>query len=132
MTKLLYCDVCQNIVQLKKTPRIPVWCDCKRHAAWWENPSAGDVRLHDAQAVRHGGHTNGVPHAPAGWVLGLHNALLTSQIEEVTTEAFVTRVLASTPDNYIFRQAGSLIVKFRPGVSDDSRWAENLPKRAGA
>jgi hypothetical protein len=126
VTKLLYCEPCGSILSPNRAARQPRWCTCARHAIWWENPSAGDIRLHDKFSVRDGTHVNGIPHRPAAYVLGLHNALLEDP-SEVTTAAFVETVLRRTPSNYIFKEAMSLIIKFRPGVSDDSRWAAELP-----
>lgn len=118
--KLLFCQSCSDIISPNQDARHPRWCRCGSHAVWWENPFTGEIRVHHKRAQRGG-----------AMLIGLHNGIL-SAAEMRTTRSTVEALLASTPDTYIFKQANSLVIKFAPGMSSDSAWAEALPGQQAA
>jgi hypothetical protein len=134
---MLFCLDCGDIVAPLSTARKPRFCACQRHAVWWENPATGVLRIHDTQGVFDPPNPNyvGGPDAQPQWqrkhpphmayIIGLHNRFLTW--EKGHSKESVAMLLDSTPDSYIFRRINSLVIRIRPGESNDTDWAERLP-----
>jgi hypothetical protein len=126
--KLLYCEECGDIVAPSRKAYEPRWCSCGRHAVWWINPLTGVLRLHD-RLGRYHEYGEGLAQVdyPRAFVIGLHNGLFRDDDAPVTTKAHVTQEIENTPENYIFKRAGSLVIKLRPNMSNDTSWAKSLP-----
>lgn len=62
------------------------------------------------------------------WVLGLHNKFLTA---DRLGKAGVKAIIDNTPDTYIFKHWESVIIRIRPGASNDTDWSEQLPGTFG-
>lgn len=128
--KLLYCQDCGDIVAPARANFKVRWCDCGRHAVWWENGAAGKLVVHDKiKGDSHkgsGSHYEGFPNDgdPRAWVLGLHNAVLMA--DRLTADD--TRALIDAADGYLFKTRGSLVIKLRPLESNDTRWSSRLPE----
>jgi hypothetical protein len=135
--KLLYCQECGDIIAPFPMPRHPRFCRCALHAVWWEDPKRGILRLHEVGARwrpknpdYHGG-----PDAQPGWqrkqtehrayVLGLHNQFL--GYPSGHSKESIRGIIEATPSSYIFRTQESVIIRIRPGESNDTDWAEELP-----
>jgi hypothetical protein len=137
MTKLMFCGECGDVVSPGLKEHDVRWCACKRHAVWWENGAAGQLRVHDAWMVDRNAGDGG-----KAWVIGLHNGVLReggfmahtgTPVEEVdgvtmrgnliTRRHWVERLLAQTPDSYLFKRANSLVVRIAPGASNDTAWS---------
>lgn len=152
MTKLLFCAECGDVVAPGQRDMSPRWCACKRHAVWWRDGRRGLLSVHDAWMPERSGGDGG-----KGWVIGLHNGVLTagglvcstgSPVEEVpaangdgtitlrgntlTRKHWVERELADTPDSYLFKRANSLVVRIAPGASSDTQWEAGVPYPAGS
>lgn len=125
MTKLMLCEDCGDIVAPSRRDLNARWCDCGRHAVWWEDGRAGKLVLHDKVAGKPnpGSHYDGFPRSgPKAWVIGIHNAVLT---ESLNAEA--AKLLIDLADGYLFKTRGSLIIRIRPLESNDTRWSPTLP-----
>lgn len=117
--KALYCQVCGDIIAPNREKLKPRWCRCGRHAVWWIDPAAGVLRVHD----KFGGAAN-------AYVLGFHNQFL--HFSGTHTAVTMQRIVDATPNNYLFAQQGSVVVRFRPGETDDTAWATELPQEKQA
>lgn len=124
--KLLYCQACGDILAPLATARTPRWCRCGAHAIWWENPALGVLRLYERDGRydppdgrEHTWSRKRSPHR--AYVLGLHNGFLAYGHEAIP------ELLASTPSTYLFKTANSILVRIRPGESNDTDWADTLP-----
>lgn len=124
--KLMLCEECGDIVAPSRTDFKVRWCDCGRHAAWWENGRAGKLVLHDKVSGvldRPDSIYDGFPKSgPKAWVLGIHNGALTEKLDP----GVVRRMLANSI-GFIFHDVGSLIARFRPLATNDTRWSSKLP-----
>lgn len=118
--KLLFCEACGDIVAPHRQALKPRFCTCQRHAVWWVDPQRGILRICDTQG-RRSGSLKGWPGKAMAWVIGLHNAFL-SWPEGHGAQSVAT-ILGDTPDSYIFKTWGSLVIRIRPGESGDTRWA---------
>ena len=132
--KLLYCHLCGDIIAPAPEACVPRFCRCLDHAVWWLSPMLGVLRLW----YRHGQYDppnpdyNGVQptwhrmqFSPMAYVIGVHNGFLAD--ERHHSASTVREHLDRTPDSYVFKRIGSLIVRVRPGESNDTDWAEALP-----
>lgn len=125
--KLMLCEKCYDLVAPSSKPFVPRWCECRRHAVWWEDPAAGKLVLHDGadHAVKPGSIYDGLPKGgPKAWVIGISNDLI---LYDLNSPERAAQSLAATPDTYLFKQRNSLVVKFRPLESGDTRWSSTLP-----
>jgi hypothetical protein len=123
--KLMLCEECGDIVAPSRTDFKVRWCDCGRHAIWWENGAAGNLVLHDKAAGKAtpGSIYDGFPvGGPRAWVLGIHNGALTEDLNPSVVALMIT-----CAKGYIFEKTGSLIARFRPLATNDTRWSSKLP-----
>jgi hypothetical protein len=118
--KLLYCQDCGDITAPWPQANKPKYCRCGRHAVWWVHPSAGILRVYDKYG------NEGQPIEARAYVLGLTNAwLLASDHVDWTGDKSI-EIADQHPESYLFKTRRHCIVRFRPGESGDTRWA-NLP-----
>lgn len=117
--KLLFCEDCGDITAPNRDANVPRWCRCKRHAVWWTNPVTGDLRLHDRRAAN-----------DRGFVLGITNAFLYCPARTMDAP-MIAAIIDRHPDYFLFKQQRSCIIRFRPGETDDSAWAPELPDASG-
>lgn len=118
--KLLFCEVCGDIVAPHRQALETRSCNCQRHTVWWVDPSAGVLRVNDRYG-HDSGTFKGWPFEAKAWVLGLHNAFLGWPYNHDADS--IKAILDATPDSYIFKTWGSVIIRIRPGESGDTRWA---------
>ena len=134
MTKLLFCEICGDIVAPFPTANVPRYCRGGCHAVWWVDPFRGILRLYETRGrydpPKEGSDPNYAvwlrkrsPHA--AWVLGLHNQFL--HFSQGHSKKTIQTILDGTPDSYIFKTVNSVIIRIRPGESNDTDWAEHLP-----
>lgn len=121
--KLLYCEDCGDIIAPYRQADRPRWCLCGRHAVWWVDPARGVLRLFDSEPdnlIERGDrlYPKRRPHA---WVIGLHNEFL--QMPFGHDAESIKTIIDGTPDSYIFKRWGSLVIRIRPGESGDTGWA---------
>lgn len=117
--KLLYCELCGDIIAPWREPRNIRYCRCETHAVWWENPAKGILRICDTRVH------SGCPSKPQAWVLGITNLFI--QYPDSPMSASVTEaIIDAHEDYYLFKQRRSPIIRIRPGESGDTRW-EKLP-----
>lgn len=133
MTKLLFCEECIDIVAPNPSPREPRWCRCRHHAVWWEDPKHGILRVFEEGAeyrpleeARQGWARKLSPHR--AYVLGLHNDFLA--FPGVHSKQSINEIILTTPESYLFRTQGTVIIRIRPGASNDTDWADQLPPAA--
>lgn len=123
--KLMFCEDCGDIVAPSRTALRVRWCDCGRHAVWWEDPRLGKLVLHDLHggAVRPDSIYDGFPkNGPRAWVIGLHNAVLTEALNAEDTKRHIEMA-----EGYLFKLRGSLVIRLRPLESNDTRWSSTVP-----
>lgn len=103
--KGFFCTECGDIRGLQ-TGR-PVSCSCGRCTGGWDNPSTGLAWFYaeDRRVL---------------WGLGFDNRFL--RHEGATWEAHHSWEDA---DGYYFKSMQSPVVKYRPGFTNDTRWAAN-------
>jgi hypothetical protein len=135
--KLLFCQVCGDIVAANPEPRSVRWCRCGTHAVWWIDPTRGTLRLFERDAVwvpaaegqdpsHHAWSRKRSPHR--AYVIGLHNGFL--MFDGQHSAQSIQAILSLTPDSYLFARQRSLIIRFRPGETTDTDWADSLPMTA--
>lgn len=118
--KLLYCEQCGDIISPNRGNFKPRWCECKRHAVWWVDGSRGILRVHDIEGPTDQGPSH---YNQRAWVLGVHNQFLQWEGGYGTSRDMIDTILDATPDTYLFKQVGSVIVRIRPGKSNDTGWS---------
>lgn len=127
--KLLYCEPCGDIIAPFAEALRVRWCRCGRHAVWWENPYSGVLRLwdkvHGPAMLRD---KRPYPREPRAYVIGLTNLLL-HRVGPINAEV-VQQMIDRHEDYYLFKQWRSLVIRIRPGESDDTGWAA-LPNSQG-
>jgi hypothetical protein len=107
--KLLHCAWCGDFISPYRENHKPRTCQCGRYTVWWENNRLGVLRVRDNTDDRR-----------YGWVIGLHNGLL--ELPEPIKDHHIAGLLAECPDTYIFKRIGSLVIRIRPGESNDTAW----------
>ena len=144
MSKILLCGECGDLVAPGLRNQQPRWCECKRHAVWWEDTSKGIIRVYDRQFRSRSNSPGG-----KAWFVGIANSILTfpsligdphervpdtpaldSPVQESnyrTRKPWVESLLAMMPDGYLFKTANSLVIRFYPGATSDSSYADRLP-----
>jgi hypothetical protein len=162
MTKLMFCGECGDLVPPEPHAMVPKWCRCGRHAVWWRDPQKGLISVHDKwMPERNGGDggkgwvigiANNILTFPG--VSQRTNYPLDNLSEEdkalpdfqpkhnwkygtfygntVTRPQWVKKMLELMEDTYIFKEAGSLIIRIAPGCSGDSRWDAIVPEHPKA
>lgn len=121
--KALFCQKCGSIVSPPAKDLDVRWCDCQRHAIWWLKGERGIVRVHDIEGP--------TPEGPAAynrraWLLGISNELLEApdhctEDGEFYSECFEQRKETGVT---LFQRYGTFIVRFRPGETGDSAYAQ--------
>lgn len=108
--KIMFAECCASLVVPNKEDGKPAECYCGKSYVWWEDGARGNLALWTNSDSR-----------PT--VLGIHNGLLQDDLDTfvcVTRDA-MDGILADTPDNYLFKQVSSLIVRIEPGTTSDIR-----------
>lgn len=101
--KGFFCTVCGDIRGLSYPERVT--CKCGRCSGGWDDPERGLAWFY---ALDHG----------VLWGLGFDNRFL--QHSGCTWEA---HHVWETADGYYFKSMESPVVKYRPGLTNDTRWA---------
>lgn len=119
--KMLFAECCGSIVVPGNAAFDARSCRCGRSRCWWDDPTAGRFGCYSSLGI------------DAVSVLGLHNGLLRESFQAigVIQGDAMRRIIDETPDNYIFKQAQSLIIRFKPGFSNDTRFiekSEDIPR----
>lgn len=138
--KLLFCEVCHDIIAPFPREFRERSCCCGAHSVWWVNSARGELRVYSKSGVYDFPNENfvgGVDKQPCwqrkrspheAFVIGIHNGFLGLATNTITL-ADVNHLLATCPSTYIFKQIGSLVIRIRPGQSSDTDWSEFLPVR---
>lgn len=117
--KLLFCQVCEDVVCPRRDGQ-PRYCICRRHAFWREGSV---VKVFDT-------HSHGIPTEPTAFIIGLSWTLLKDRSAITTKEmvdAFRSGIGKHAQDEALTWKAGSLVVKYRPGITPFAVWATSLP-----
>lgn len=109
--KLLFCISCGDIISPGRGNDMVRWCFCGEHAVWWHDTDRGILHVHDAYASR-----------KRCFVLGINNDFL-MHAEPITAHD-VKRMDDECPDSYLFKRLHSPLVRFRPGETADTAYAE--------
>lgn len=121
--KMLFAECCADIVVPDSIPRKARWCKCHTACVWWDDPHTGKLAVFSHHGKK------------AMSVLGLSNDLLVipfSTHEQPDGRIFeygciqgdrIKQLIEETPSSYVFKQVGSLIIRVRPGFSNDVRLA---------
>lgn len=118
--KVMYCQVCGDIISPHREAKKPRWCSCNRHAVWWENPYTGACSLHDRYGI------NGRPEKgdEAAWLLGITNLFLQAPDKlRIMSKDNIDEIIDAHEDTYLFKRQRSPIVRFRPGGADMTQYA---------
>jgi hypothetical protein len=123
--KLIFCEVCGDIVAPDPVARRVRECACGTHAVWWEDPQAGQLRVCYKSGHKHlVAANNGAPRGrPEVFVVGISNAILQFKGDAMLSADAVQAVIDQHPESYIFRKARSLVIRIRPGDSNDTAWS---------
>lgn len=118
--KILFAECCGDLVVPDSSGKVR-WCRCKRACCWWEDVNAGKFACHSFFG------SNGVS------ILGINNALLTEPLTEFPAiqKHTIKRLVEETPTSYLFKQVESLIIRFRPEFTNDTRFYYQLPEGVG-
>jgi hypothetical protein len=128
--KILFAECCGDLVVPDPTPRKARWCRCKGACVWWDDPVSGRLAVYS----RHGRFMLSI--------VGLHNGLLAQQFpvvrdpdtldreRGVITGDVITRIIEETPASYLFKTLRSLVIRIRPGYTDDTRFAASAEAKA--
>lgn len=116
--KLLWARCCATLVVPHQKDFVVRWCGCRQSAVWWEDGALGKLALFNAAG---------------SWRiegLGLHNDLLRFNLARegcgTVTLPEIKTILEATPSSYVFKQVESLIIKFRPGYTNDVKFISNI------
>jgi len=109
--KLLWASCCFSIVVPNKNAKTIKYCDCGNSCVWWDNPATGElgVSSNDINKVS---------------VLGIHNGLLLSECSSYVDKHKMEEILKNTETNYLFKTMNSLIIRFTPGNTSDTRFVK--------
>lgn len=108
--KLLLCEACGTIAAPMQHPypiiyKIPVQCLCGESWCWWENAEMGILKVYGENAR----------------VLGIANNLLRAKCDYYAVRDFeMEKLIEEIPDNYLFKKFKSLIIKYKPGFTEDT------------
>lgn len=123
--KALYCEACGTITSPGQEDRVPRSCGCGAHRCWWENGATGQFRVEYMDGHPLTRETGAPPTKSAlqCWVLGISNSFLQHTTAGTPSKEDIDTMLARTPDSYLFKKTGSMIVRLRPGQTSDTAWA---------
>ena len=111
--KILFAECCGTLVVPNKKENKPKSCDCGKSYVWWENSLMGRLVIYaeDRSLIS---------------VLGLHNGLLTHDMGNnyAVLKDDIKEIVDDTPDSYLFKTYGSLIIRVKVGITNDMRWAD--------
>jgi len=129
--KLLFCENCADLVVPDQKPNKPTWCRCQSACCWWIDPHAGRFGCWSGEGKENVS------------IIGINNALLTEPFSTHYSESTgktheygciqkdkMERMIDETPATYLFRQIRSLIIRIRPGFSNDTIFT-TPPSNAG-
>lgn len=127
--KLMYCELCGDIVAPYPVARITRACLCGRHVVWWEDPEQGIIRVcYKLGTIEEIRAEHGRPVGAAKvWLLGITNLLLNHTDALPITADVVQQIIDLHSEHYLFKKWRSLVVRIRPGETSDSAWA-SLPE----
>lgn len=120
--KLLYCQICGDIIAPFRGNLKPRWCLCERHAVWWVDGTRGILRVYDKEGPTVAGPAH---YNQMCYVLGINNHFL-HHPGDINAEV-VKQLDVECPDSYLFKRWHSPIIRIRPGYSNDTGWAP-LPR----
>lgn len=114
--KILFCENCGDLVVPYTEAYKARWCRCNSSCCWWIDPQRGNFACWSMMGER------------VVSILGINNMLLTEPfvVTESNSEfgciqkSAIERMLTDTPDSYLFKRLNSMIVRFRPGFSNDT------------
>jgi hypothetical protein len=121
--KLMFAECCATLVVPCRRDYRVRHCDCKQAACWWEDGQAGRLAVY----------AMGGKHRVS--VLGLMNDLLHAEFSthedrmkpgEIREYGCIQgdkikAMVENCPSNYVFKQLGSVIGRFRPGFTNDTK-----------
>lgn len=118
--KMLFAECCGTIVVPANKAGVARFCDCKAAACWWDDPVTGRFACYSAHGPLHVS------------IIGLHNGLLREPFSSyppvgeygIIQGNTISRILDETPSTYLFQQVRSLVIRIRPGFSNDTRFVE--------
>jgi hypothetical protein len=117
--KLLYCEICGDIIAPLRANNKARWCICGRFAVWWTDAQRGILRLHDSKKDEQ--EADGEEWRPYAYVLGINNAFL---MYAGRIDADVVKHLDEIcPDTYVFKRIHSPLIRVRPGETSDTAWS---------
>jgi len=121
--KLLFAECCGDLIVPASYAHSPRWCRCGSACCWWREPLSGlfsCYSIHGEQKVS---------------ILGINNSLLYTEFPKIKNEGKETEfgaiqrnaiqeMIEQTPDHFLFKQMRSMIVRFRPGFTNDTKFEE--------
>ena len=109
--KILFAECCGSLVVPHSEPDNPNYCKCRSACCWWDNPHTGLFACWS---------TLGKYYVS---IIGLHNGLLADLTppNSHVTKTDMEQILADTPSTYLFKTLNSLVIRFRPGFTNDTR-----------
>jgi hypothetical protein len=112
--KMMFACCCGTIVVPHHEDRVVRWCACQAAACWWE-----DIRRGQFALFSHGGEG-------AALGLALHNGLLAEPVGAAgyVQRDKIERLIAQSRFG-VFKEAGSLVIKYRPGFAPDCRFVRD-------
>lgn len=122
--KLLYAECCGTLVVPSRNERVPRWCECQRSCCWWDDPEAGKFAVFSNCG------------RDKTSIIGLHNGLLLAPFKQyddgrggIREYGFIQgdlikQILEETPASYAFKTVSSLVIRCRPGFTNDTRFAD--------
>jgi hypothetical protein len=119
--KILFAECCGALVVPGSGGEVS-WCRCKAACCWWEDPPSGKFACHSHFGI------NGVS------VIGIHNSLLSEMFPNgfgAIQKNTIKQIIEDTPETYLFKTVESLIVRFRPEFTNDTKFYHQLPKGKG-
>jgi hypothetical protein len=119
--KLMYCAKCATLVVPNKVNLAVTRCSCRRFAVWWRDGGRGLISVHDSY-----GRSGLDGNKEVCFLLGINNNLLGISGTELSAADYQA-LIDATPETYMFKTRRSLIVRFVPGHSSDSMWADEPP-----
>lgn len=118
--KLLYCQLCGDIIAPYREALSPRKCVCGTHAVWWKDVDKGILRVCDTRT------SNGWPVHAEAYVIGLTNIFLGWPDGREMTAAVTETIIDAHEKHYLFKQRRSPVIRIRPGESGDTQW-ERMP-----
>jgi hypothetical protein len=124
--KILFAECCGDLVVPESAGKIR-WCRCNKACCWWEDANAGKFACHSFFGIK------------GCSILGINNALLTEPFVQrdsgyefgAIQKDVIKRLIEETPDSYLFKRVESMIVRFRPEFTNDTRFYYQLPAGVG-